>query len=80
MMDLMMNYVSKGEYMGEFLTAIFANDLQNSFLKADEENIKLIVLYVSFVRCGVPKKCHGSYEKVKQWMEKNKNEQGNKNS
>lgn len=80
MLNLIREYLENGEYMGNFLTSVFANDLKNALGLADNDNIKLLNVYVSFVVWKVPAECQGSYEKVNQWMEKKQNEQLRKNS
>ncbi|VVB80756.1 Uncharacterised protein [uncultured archaeon] len=62
------DYVSRGCPMGHFLTALFSNDLFETFKKADDENVKLIKDYISFIHWHCPSNCHGSYELVENWI------------
>ena len=66
----MNNYIKKGWNPGQFLTAIFANDLWEAVNRADDDNIYLIPTYVSWIHIKAPMGCHGSYEIVNKWQKK----------
>jgi hypothetical protein len=73
MMRSMKNYVSKGDKLGGFLQAIFANDLLGSFSRADKTNLPLISIYVTYVHWETPFQCHGSYEIIQNWINEKQN-------
>ncbi len=63
------DYVDRGVPMGHFLNAVFANDLFGAFGRADDINKILIGQYVIFIYNYCPMGCHGSYEKLKNWID-----------
>ena len=65
----MFKYVERGVPMGDFLTAVFANDLCDSFGRADEENQEALGHIAAWVWNRAPKSCWGSRDKVKAWIE-----------
>ena len=71
------DYVKMGLPMGDFLTSLFANDLVGCFMKADNINKFLIYDYVKLLYNHLPMNCHGSYEKVNEWMRKKQNKPDN---
>lgn len=60
-------YVEKKIPPGSFLYALFANDLMQTFAKADDTNRQKILDYVKFLYDQVPYCCYGSYEAVQKW-------------
>ncbi len=70
MMENMKNYVAGTEYLGGFLTAVFAHDLFEAVKKADNINLPIIPIYVSYIYNKLPLNCHGSYEDITNWYEK----------
>jgi len=62
------NYVNKRWEPGGFLTAVLANDLMQAFGKADIENREDMFEIVSYIYNRTPIVCHGSYEKVEEWL------------
>jgi hypothetical protein len=77
MMKNINDYVENGSPLGGFLRAVFANDFIKAVCSADAENFELIKTYASYVNWEVPYACHGSYEKVKEWMKNKREEQKN---
>jgi len=75
MMKSINEYVQDGKPLGGFLRAVFANDLIKAVTGADEDNYKLLKSYVLYVHWEVPASCHGSYEIVKKWIRKKREEQ-----
>lgn len=67
MRDSVEAYVKRGVPFGDFLTAVFSNDLVNSYGKADDINIRNIPAYVNFLYNFAPSACWGSKEKIKKW-------------
>jgi len=64
----LVRYIEKGVPAGNFLTAVFENDLSNAVGYADKENMLNIPAYVHFLYNYAPSKCWGSKEKVKKWV------------
>lgn len=62
-------YVERGIPPGHFLTALLSNDLQKAVARADEENAAALVAWVKFIYLELPGGCHGSPERVKDWIE-----------
>ena len=62
------HYVENHVSTGSFLKALLSNDLKESFISADGENLKCIQSWVAFLRCEVPSACWGSPEIVKKWL------------
>lgn len=67
-------YVEKGHGLGHFLHALFANDLFEAVGRADEDTLRLLSTYCSYVWNKCPSGCHGSYEIVKEWRKKKERE------
>jgi hypothetical protein len=61
-------YLEEGKDMGQFLTAIFANDLFEACGRADDKNKYRLFDYVFWIYNYAPGNCHGSYEIVKSWI------------
>lgn len=76
MKEYMRKYIEKGEPMGGFLTAVFANDFKNVVARADDTNIQILREYASWVYWEVPQGCHGSYEIVEEWIKKKNRKNG----
>lgn len=74
-------YVSQGIPPGGCLHAILANDLMESFGRADQWTAKYMVNIVKYVYNQMPAASHGSYEKVDAWlkMHQDKREEDAKN-
>jgi len=53
---------------GDFLYAVFSNNLSKACYHADGTNINLIPVYCAFLYNYVPSECWGSEEKVKNWL------------
>lgn len=70
MKDTVLNYVMDGTPMGSFGTALFSNNLMETFACADSENFQAVGEYVNFIYNHAPMGCHGSLEKVNNWIYK----------
>lgn len=68
-------YVEHGVPPGGFLTAVICNDLKESFVRADENNIRRMFDIVSFFYNEVPINCWGSKERMLTWMEQKQRQQ-----
>jgi len=64
------NYVVNGIKPGNFLTAVFENDLVEAVGRADEENLKNLPAYAAYLYNELPPSVWGSKEKVKAHIEK----------
>ena len=64
------DYVEHGYEPGGFVTAVLANDLMASFGRADHENQATLFQICSYVYNEIPLSCHGSYEKVEEWLKR----------
>jgi hypothetical protein len=62
-------YVQQGVPPGGFLEAVLAHDLFEAFGRADENNIAAMFGIVSYIYNDVPSTCHGSYDRVRSWIE-----------
>jgi hypothetical protein len=62
-------YAQKGRPPGGFLTSCLANDLTNAFGRADEDSTAALRHIVAYIYNCVPSGCHGSYQRVEEWIE-----------
>lgn len=60
-------HVLYGTLVGDFLQAVFRNDLKQSVGRADETNQELLPEYVKFLYNYAPTLCWGSEENYKEW-------------
>lgn len=60
-------YVEKGIKPGSFLTAILSNDFMEACRRADDNNAACMFEY-GRVLYSAPIGCHGSPEKVRDWI------------
>jgi hypothetical protein len=67
-------YVEKGVPLGDFLTAVMANNLMRSFGAADDNNRAHLFDIVKYVYNNTPHTCHGNIEIVENWIKKHKEE------
>ena len=63
-------WIEAGYYPGHFLQAILHNDLFEAVGRADQQNMPLIPLIVSWVYNEAPSNCWGSKDKTRAWHEK----------
>lgn len=61
-------YVIDRKQPGAFLTAIITNDLRRAFADADEENVKLVGLYVRWFVNVPPGICWGDAARMAAWL------------
>ncbi len=60
-------YVIHGVMPGDFLTALFQNDLKEAFNRADEDNTRAMRNWVMFMINYMPSESQGSVKKVAEW-------------
>lgn len=63
------NYLLKHMPAGDFLMAVFRNDLSAAVAHADAENQRQLVKWVEFLWGHVPAMAWGSSEKVIDWLQ-----------
>ena len=69
------DYVNYGVPLGDFLTAVMANDLMEAFIRADDNNTAHMRDIVAYVYNRTPALCHGSYGIVVEWAARKRKEQ-----
>lgn len=62
-------YVLNGQPTGDFLTALFENNFLQSIARADRTNQFLLPVYAQLIYNATPLNCHGSIQKVTDWIE-----------
>jgi hypothetical protein len=62
-------YVFDHQPTGHFLTRFFSNDLFGALGRADDKSIKSLLPLMQIVYCYVDRRCHGSEERVKAWLD-----------
>lgn len=62
------NYVTKGWEPGSFVTAVMENNLMEALGQADMGNRLAIFEICEYVYNDTPATCHGSPEKVREWL------------
>lgn len=63
-------YIEHGIRPGHFLTALFSNDLMEAFGRADDVNTAAMRNWVLYIYNHVPVGCHGSPERVAEWIKR----------
>jgi hypothetical protein len=63
-------YVEKGIPGGSFFTAVVSNDLMQAFSRADDTNTAAMRDWVMWLYNDAPCWCHGSPERVREWIER----------
>jgi len=61
-------YVDTGTPTGDFLQAVLSNDLFKAVQYADSTNIHCLHSITCYIYNTCPKKCHGSIEIVRDWL------------
>lgn len=61
-------YIEHGIPPGDFLTAVLCNDLCGAVGRADDENVKLLDVYVRYFYSHAPHQCWGSHERFRAWI------------
>lgn len=68
MRDGIAGYVLRGEPIGDFLEAVFSNDLVRAYGRADQNNTEVMRDYAELLYNGCPMDSWGSKEKVAAWQ------------
>lgn len=80
MQAAMRRYVLEGVEPGDFLTAVITNNLRDAVNRADAVNLPLLRTYVRWFYNVAPGNCHGSPADMHEWMEKRRDNAGEKSS
>lgn len=67
--DGVLRYIEQGVPTGDFLRAVFSNDLKGAVCRADSTNQRAIVEIVQFMVWYAPAVCQGSPERYENWIE-----------
>ncbi len=70
MMEKLLEYINHGASVGHFLTAVLCNDLSEAVGRADDENLRNLPAYSTFLYNEAPSTCYGSKEKMEAWLER----------
>ncbi len=68
MLEALQAYAEHGRPVGDFLTAVLANDLQDACGRADDFNLPNLPAFAAWVYNECPIPAHGSRERVKAWI------------
>jgi len=68
--DALCAYAIYGTPPGGFLIGVLTNDLRETMISADPENLKVLLVTVCFVNQVLPFECHGSIRQVIEWLQK----------
>lgn len=71
-------YVKEGIPTGSFLEAVLCNDLMESFGRADMGNRLALFEICGYIYNETPAACHGSAEKVREWLKMKSEERKSK--
>lgn len=63
------HYVLDGQPTGQFIQALFSNDLFDVIARGDEESVAGLTTMVRYIYNHCPTGCHGSRDHVKAWVE-----------
>ncbi len=69
MLDSLRRYIEKRSPVGGFLTAVIQNDLRMAVTRADDNNLRNLPAFISYLYNEAPSQCWGSKEKVEKWVE-----------
>ena len=72
-------YVEKGCEPGGFVLAVLRNDLMDAMGRADVFNRMTLFDICGYVYNEIPAPCHGSPEKVREWIAARAKEQDDRN-
>ena len=61
-------YVDGHQTPGDFVKAVFENNLATAVMRADPVNLEALKQIVSYVFWETPGECRGSSENVKAWL------------
>lgn len=63
-------YVQRGRPTGGFLRACIQNDLNRALALADDDNVSLLGVIVSYLYCECPRGCWGSKGAFSDWIQR----------
>jgi hypothetical protein len=63
-------YIRQGIEPGDFLRAVICNDLTEACGRADNENIRLLHVYVAYFYNEAPSGCWGSEQRYVAWIKR----------
>ncbi|MEF8794030.1 hypothetical protein [Thiohalorhabdus sp.] len=64
------HYITRGDPLGGFLSAVMSNQLVEAYSKADNHNRQHMEAYAFFLFNDAPMDCWGSPEAVQEWAHK----------
>lgn len=64
----LVEYIERGSAVGGFLEALLSNDLKQTCIRADSDNVEIIGLYVNWLYDNAPAPCWGSAKKFAAWQ------------
>lgn len=67
LLQALVHWGQKECFTGDFLAAVLSNDLMDAVGRADENSLAAIRYITMFVYNELPRDCHGSKARVKQW-------------
>ncbi len=70
MAGAMQRYIERGFPPGSFLEAVLSNDMMGALGRADAENRAALHDYGVFLYSYAPGGCHGSPDKVRDWIKR----------
>ncbi len=65
-----LEYIRVGRPMGNFLTAVFNNDLREACIRADDANLPILHNYVQWLYANAPVGSWGSPDSTEKWRKK----------
>ena len=68
MLEPVVEYVMRGRPVGNFLAALFSNDLMEAFGRADDHNCLVMQAYVKLLYNDCPSGCYRSPEAHADWL------------
>lgn len=68
----MLRWTELGILPGDFLTAIFENDLVEAVSRADDENMLNLPAYANFLYNHAPRRCWGGKAQMEAWQQHKK--------
>lgn len=69
MHEPLLRYITEHSPVGGFLTAVLTNDLKEACMRADDQNLFVIPVFIGYLYNYAPSLCWGSQEQVKKWLE-----------
>ena len=69
MQGSVVRYICDGDYTGDFLKALFSNDLKGVFRAADDNNLEALHGWVRFIYNCIPSSAQGSTGAFAKWQQ-----------